>query len=675
MTATTTSFHCIFRSIYIRQLIFNQINDISNQLYSKEKGRYDGRQRSLKGRDIIKLPRLEMISIYAMPWHFICHYLPKDCNQILPKRRRIRVISEYCCHHNATSDTLRRLVDWSYFISFCIDWLYLKRNLMNIHSQEVLEYLISIHSSNDTTFVTEAAGVACTYGHLSTVKLIYSIKGIQFNCLAIDYACRNGFIDIVKYLHDNRAEGCTTNLMDTAARGGYFDIVKFLHFNRTEGCTTKALDNAAMNGHLEMVRFLHEHRTEGCTEAAMDNASLNGHIDVVKFLGQHRTEGCSNALDRASRNGHIDVVKYLNEHHSDACVSTDAMDWAAENGHLEVVKYLHEHRNGQGATTDAIDNASKNGHVEIVKYLFENRTERCTSNAMHLAAEKGHIEIIRYLYQCYNIDEITAGWSMTMAARNGHIEIVKSFYEGGVQIFGDPKLALEDAVRQGNIEMVSYLVHTCNIKCLTGTLITAIQAASETETCKLGLDVFHFLFDNFKEQSKIWTPEVMDRAAEFGQIDIVKLLHFNRTEGATTDAMDLAAKNGHIEIVKFLHFNRSEGCTKKAVISACLEVHLEVATFLINVAQVEWTKKDPLIKILKRISDPCPTNYHYDIVQLLISQPFDEGDTEMIQKRIQRIKKSRVKLKNDSYAYETRHLLKIHMRHLESIGNEYSDDI
>ncbi len=44
----------------------------------------------------------------------------------------------------------------------------------------------------------------------------------------------------------------------------------------------------------------------------------------------------------------------------------------------------------------------------------------------------------------------------------------------------------------------------------------------------------------------------MNLAAYYGHLEIVKWLHYNRTEGCTTFAMDWAAANGRLEIIEFL---------------------------------------------------------------------------------------------------------------------------
>ena len=77
----------------------------------------------------------------------------------------------------------------------------------------------------------------------------------------------------------------------------------------------------------------------------------------------------------------------------------------------------------------------------------------------------------------------------------------------------------------------------------------------------------------------------INNAAKRGHLEVIKWLHYNRSEGCTTKAlslkaMDLAAENGHLEVVKWLHHNRSEGCTTDAMNRAAKYGHLEVVKFL-----------------------------------------------------------------------------------------------
>src|SRR3989304_1963442 len=75
-----------------------------------------------------------------------------------------------------------------------------------------------------------------------------------------------------------------------------------------------------------------------------------------------------------------------------------------------------------------------------------------------------------------------------------------------------------------------------------------------------------FYFNNIQERINLEKAIKIgwDKLAENGNLDVIKWLHENRTEGCTKCAMDDAAENGYLKIVKFLHENRREGCTTKA---------------------------------------------------------------------------------------------------------------
>ncbi|EGG22236.1 hypothetical protein DFA_04354 [Cavenderia fasciculata] len=543
---------------YINHLIFNHINDISKQLYKGfgDDGVEDGKQRSLKGRDIIKLPRLEMISHFAMPWNFLCHYLPKDYGLLLYERMQ-RVIIEYCHHPNATLDTLEHLLEWS---QVDIDWDHL--NIYpNDKTCQILEYLVEICSKENgenRSFLNIAMRTACEKNYLSTVKLIDSFKDVQLDESAMNIASMYGSVDIVKYLHENRTEGCTSYAMDDAAGGGHLNVVKFLHFHRTEGCSEFAMDGAAQNGHLEI--FLHQHRTEGCTIDTIEFVSQNGHIDVLKFLQENRseTETTTNAMDYAAKNGHIEIVSYLQEHRTEGA-STDAIDEAARNGHIEVVKYLYEHR-GEDVSPGVIDDAAKNGHIEVVKYLSEYSSEGATTNAMDMAAKNGHIGVVQYLHQ--HRSEGATTYAMDGAAEKGHIDVVRYLHEHRSE--GATTYAMNEAAENGHTNVVEFL----HFNRTEGASTNAMDGAAQNGH----IDVVKFLQEHRSEGA---TTYAMDYAAENGHFEVVKYLHFNRSEGATTDAMDLAARLNHIDIVKFLHFNQSEGCDR-AIEFACGYGHLDI---------------------------------------------------------------------------------------------------
>jgi hypothetical protein len=91
------------------------------------------------------------------------------------------------------------------------------------------------------------------------------------------------------------------------------------------------------------------------------------------------------------------------------------------------------------------------------------------------------------------------------------------------------------------------------------------------------LKVLQYCHENINPITE--NSDLLDRAAWFGHVDLVKYLHSIGSK-CTTDAMDGAAEEGHLEIVKFLHENRKEGCTNYAMDRAALWGLLKVVEWL-----------------------------------------------------------------------------------------------
>lgn len=74
----------------------------------------------------------------------------------------------------------------------------------------------------------------------------------------------------------------------------------------------------------------------------------------------------------------------------------------------------------------------------------------------------------------------------------------------------------------------------------------------------------------------------MDLAVKYDQLDVVKWLHENRSEGCTVSAMKNAViSGGNFDMLLFLHNNRSEDCSANAICDADLCVkHMEMVQWL-----------------------------------------------------------------------------------------------
>ncbi len=100
----------------------------------------------------------------------------------------------------------------------------------------------------------------------------------------------------------------------------------------------------------------------------------------------------------------------------------------------------------------------------------------------------------------------------------------------------------------------------------------------------------------------------MDLAAECGNFELVKWLHYNRDEGCT-DALEYAAINGHLEIAEFLAVNRYLGCNEESLEGAVANGHLEVVQWLLNCFEFD---------ILKGSVVAAFESNRFDILKLLI---------------------------------------------------------
>eukprot|EP01133_Synstelium_polycarpum_P002604 gene2604-2990_t len=127
--------------------------------------------------------------------------------------------------------------------------------------------------------------------------------------------------------------------------------------------------------------------------------------------------------------------------------------------------------------------------------------------------------------------------------------------------------------------------------------------------------VLEYLHTN---RSEGCTVRAMENAAEKGDLSMVIYLDTNRTEGCTEWAMDNAATNGHLSVVKWLHFNRTEGCTTNAMDDASLGGHLDILT---------WLHFNRTEGCTERAMASAAVNGHLSIVEYL-SKHRTEGCTE-----------------------------------------------
>ena len=195
-------------------------------------------------------------------------------------------------------------------------------------------------------------------------------------------------------------------------------------------------------------------------------------------------------------------------------------------------------------------------------------------------------------------------WKLTELITGNRLDLIKIIYSE-TNAFLKIDNILDDAASYGLIEYVIYLSEM-GASCSMEANVNAAECGH--------LDVVKWLHFNRSEGS---TTYAIDKAAANGHLDVVKWLHFNRSEGCTTDAIDNAAAFGHLEIVKWLHQNRSEGCSTDAIDNAASNGHLDI---------VKWLHNNRAEGCTTYAIDYAAANGHLDIVKWL-HQNRSEGCT------------------------------------------------
>ncbi|EGG20879.1 hypothetical protein DFA_00744 [Cavenderia fasciculata] len=540
------TFLTIFKDVYLRQQVFRNVENISKQIHISK-----GYRTSRKGRDIIKLLHLEMISTFALPWDFIKHYLPPSSDQLLLKRR-VQVINRYCEHRNATYETFKQLLEWSPdYDPLQLDH-YAGCFIAIIRSghEDIVKHLLTLFP--DQIPLLKTIDVAAQQGHLSLVQFLFTQPGATYSADALNNAAKNGHLEIVKYLVEQKGAKISDKAINSASFGGYLDILKFLdlHF---KGQCKRSITSAATNGHLDVIKYIDANRQDPTNADAMNRAAGAGFLDIVQYLHQNHTEGCTTAaMDDAALGGHFEIVKWLHENRSEGC-STKAMDHAAT---LEITKFLHYNRT-EGCTEHAIVQAAIKGRLDIITFLNDNRTEGCTQKAIDWAASNNHFNVVKYLGENRSEGCSSAAIENITYNQNGDLEMIKYLCSRlGATV---SKNAINYACEHGRLDIIEYFDQHCTLSNDVWTINALDRAAGYSGN----FEITKYLHENRTEGC---SALAMDNAAWRGDLEMVKWLHENRTEGCSTEAMNLATSRGNLEVLKWLHHNRTERCTTSALI-------------------------------------------------------------------------------------------------------------
>ncbi|EFA78139.1 hypothetical protein PPL_08788 [Heterostelium album PN500] len=446
-------------------------------------------------------------------------------------------------------------------------------------------------------------------GHLSIIKFLNDKSIIEFlkenkieqvfSVTSITKAAKNGHLSIVQYLHENRNDGATSKAMDMASVNSHLDIVKYLHFNRTEGCTYLAKSKCKS---MEIAEFLFTNRTEQSSSSYI-GAIESGDLNLVKYIYQcypsDFSGGGGSPIDLAMEKGFFDIAEYLVVNGIGQCRNSTITN-AAFHGQFNLVKLIHKQLASSSATKSneihlfSFLHATKHrNNLELVEFLFTNRSGVITSAAVENAASVGDLPTLRFLLQHGGEGTSIA---LTKAVVNGHSEVVKFLIEN--QSVECPPKLLDTFNIEKHFELFRYLHYKrpdlpirIAMDCLAA---SENQAAMEwfinNRTERFTSNAFEYAIKHNRLSNIQWLQrncsylqldaKHFKSAANRGYFDIVQYLNSQNTP-YSKKVIEKAINSASIDIVKFLHYNRSEPCYSKAFRNAIQNKDLPILKFLL----------------------------------------------------------------------------------------------
>ncbi|EFA78744.1 hypothetical protein PPL_08205 [Heterostelium album PN500] len=486
---------------------------------------------------------------------------------------------------------------------------------------EIVKYL----TENKRGGCTKPMDLAAQRGHLHVVRYLHEHRSEGCTTLAMDDAAKGNHWEVVQFLHENRTEGCSVGAIRKSAKYGHFSMVKWLSENRSEGFTGKAINQAALNGHFEIAVYLYDLHPEKSWNAvsALISAAKGGHIEIVRYFFSKATN-FNQSIKQVLTFNNQEINQLLFREHSDIqfTFTRGQIENFIQLGNLDAIKIIHE-RLPQAFNGHSIILAIEYKHLDILQFLYENcRYIEYYQSTLTKAIMTNKIDIVRYVLsmEIDVIQNITNAHSIkelheVIAARlkysQSHVgifqllvdkypqqlntykfvgfcemELVIPIHRMGLKVLN--KNTMYRAIGSGRLDLVKYIYDNrseytnVNYIDVSGALEQAIfhfpiflylypkcpssynfQSALIRAAEKGSLQVVKYFHENHPDD--IFSTKIMDVCAGSGSFEVLKFLHFNRTEGCSSAAIDNAAVHGKLEILQFLHANRTEGYTMKAI--------------------------------------------------------------------------------------------------------------
>ena len=281
--------------------------------------------------------------------------------------------------------------------------------------------------------------IACKFGQLAVVKLLFNDYGIDIDNISFVYACEEGHDDIVKYIISHPKFKLDRWITDPLMQWGNTTVIRCLLAEERFDPSLRnnqAIIEASCRGNGETVKLLlADPRVDPSVQdnRALIMAARYAQVETVKLLladpkvnpGDQHNQGIINAAQRDA----LDIVRILkaDPRVNPADQNNQAIINAAEKDHLEILKLLlaDPRVDPSDQNNQAFIRAAQYGRVEIVKVLQSdprvNPADQNNQAIIHAVTGK-RIEIVEMLLADPRVDpSAQENRAIVMAAHKGII--------------------------------------------------------------------------------------------------------------------------------------------------------------------------------------------------------------------------------------------------------------
>eukprot|EP01132_Coremiostelium_polycephalum_P007534 gene7534-9259_t len=271
-----------------------------------------------------------------------------------------------------------------------------------------------------------------------------------------------------------------------------------------------------------------------------------------------------------------------------------------------------------------------------VHFQMDNLLKKC------IQLEK--FSIIRYLLE-YIPFESTSNNNNDSKEEEEEVlfRMVRYMVESKMGVIDSDRL-LQSTFRNGNVKAFEFMYNKLYRENPSKTSLILVKAGF-LDQCQPSIIYHMFRFENDKRYSRIKNHQVPDTEMTHcfhGDVQLLKFFHDmpNPIIKFSTDTYERASILGYLDIIKFLHFNRTEVvCSKTAFINAAVHNHFELVQFfiqfksdLINYERLYNSRLSfEMIKFLKQNNINIPTNPFKQFFQTSSSSTSTSTNTNNVQ--------------------------------------------